>query len=416
MKPNSVLYPTLLCIFFSLFATAQKNFQDGFLILPNNDTLRGQIDYREWNISPRKISFLDKHTGRTTDYTPAELQAFVVNGETYASFKVRIYPYTYDPILAGSENFSDQPYEKEVFMYYLTGKRLELYKYVDTTEISYYFTRRRGENAGQLRIVTRKVETENKEGFTFDEVYKDQLTVLMADCNAVSGQITRVPYKEAPLRKLFFSYNNCGKDTVDHQTVRTGRSVFFLPIIGFLNSKVGFSASSRPWQGMMFPSYNTLTGGVGALFILPRRRQQQSILADLLYNHFQAHSNTTRANDYLTDDATLNYNAWNLNLQFRYRFPTGNIRPFLQVGFSNTLITGNKSIRHEHDDIGDTNDYRPFLDDGFRKYWVGWVAGAGIMAGRFCIEGRASGGPGISSFSSTSSPVTNLYFLLSYAL
>jgi len=203
---------------------------------------------------------------------------------------------------------------------------------------------------------------------------------------------------------------------VDHQTVRTGRSVFFLPIIGFLNSNVGFSASSRPWQGMMFPSYNTLTGGVGALFILPRRRQQQSILADLLYNHFQAHSNTTRANDYLTDDATLNYNAWNLNLQFRYRFPTGNIRPFLQVGFSNTLITGNKSIRHEHDDIGDTNDYRPFLDDGFRKYWVGWVAGAGIMAGRFCIEGRASGGPGISSFSSTSSPVTNLYFLLSYAL
>jgi hypothetical protein len=416
MKPCSVFYPTLLCLFFSLFASAQKNFQDGFLVLPSNDTLRGQIDYREWTTTPRKISFLDTRTGRTTVYGPEDLRSFYVSGDYYASLSVRIYPYTFDPVVAGSDDFSDRPYEVQVFMRYLTGDRLELYHYADTTGVSYFFSRRKGAPADQLRVITRKIETTEKTGFVFDEVYRSQLAALMADCEALRKNIGRVSYKEGALRQLFFAYNNCGKDTVEKSTVHAGRRLFFTPVIGYLNSRISLGAGSPPWSQMQFPAYNTFSGGAGMLYILPRQRQQLAILTDLLYNHFHSHSNFGRANDYLTDDVTLDYNTWNLDLQFRYRFPTGYIRPFLEGGFSNSLVTGNKSIRHEHDVVGDRNDYYSFLGDGFQKYWIGWVAGAGVSAGRASLEFRASRGPGISSINGIAAPATNFYFLISYAL
>jgi len=87
MHPSLRLYCLAAGLLLSLSSLAQKNFQNGYVILRSKDTLQGQIDYREWDVNPHSIVFRDAR-GSISEYTPDALAGFAVNGENY-SRKVR---------------------------------------------------------------------------------------------------------------------------------------------------------------------------------------------------------------------------------------------------------------------------------------------------------------------------------------
>ncbi len=68
------------------------------------------------------------------------------------------------------------------------------------------------------------------------------------------------------------------------------------------------------------------------------------------------------------------------------------------------------------DELDNSDQFSPILEQGFRTYWIGFLAGAGVTVARWGAEARMARSAGPSELSSTTSPVTNFYFLVSYSL
>ncbi|MEM1137420.1 MAG: hypothetical protein AAGI07_16390, partial [Bacteroidota bacterium] len=69
------IIPFLIFATFQLFA--QENYQSGYIIKNNGDTIRGEIDNKYWRKSPDQISF--KQAGSTKiAYEPKDIHAFRV--------------------------------------------------------------------------------------------------------------------------------------------------------------------------------------------------------------------------------------------------------------------------------------------------------------------------------------------------
>ena len=139
MRKPLIPFLAWICLIFSLSTAAQRNFQPGYVVLRSGDTLRGQIDFREWGVSPRNIIFQRTQAGPNTIYAPSDLLSFSVAGEMYAGYTVRIYPLSLDPVVVVSEGFSSTPYEKSIFMRMIAGGMLNLYYFKDSTSTEYYF-------------------------------------------------------------------------------------------------------------------------------------------------------------------------------------------------------------------------------------------------------------------------------------
>ena len=118
MRPLPYLL-TSFCLALTHIAFSQQNYQDGYIIQHSSDTLRGQIDFRDWTINPKTISFQDGR-GEKTEFSAPQIFAFFVSGETYRSYTVRIHPYSLDlDVLAAG--LQSAPYDTTVFLRLLTA-------------------------------------------------------------------------------------------------------------------------------------------------------------------------------------------------------------------------------------------------------------------------------------------------------
>ncbi|HEX3933053.1 MAG TPA: hypothetical protein VHW43_00150, partial [Puia sp.] len=84
-----------LCLSFSVHG--QKNFMDGYIVDKNRDSLRGQIDYRDWGTNPDHILFRQTAMDKGKELGTAELLAFGVSGDRYETHTVHIFPYMPNP-------------------------------------------------------------------------------------------------------------------------------------------------------------------------------------------------------------------------------------------------------------------------------------------------------------------------------
>jgi len=107
-----------------------------------------------------------------------------------------------------------------------------------------------------------------------------------------------------------------------------------------------------------------------------------------------------------------------LDFLFRYRYPTGSrVRPFVNLGLSNTLIFSNKSNLDFYDPSTNTHtiDAPFFTEGGMKSYMVGIVGGLGIEAGRFNAEARLETTDGLSSVEGENVTPTIFYLLVGFS-
>ena len=64
---------------------SQKNYLPGKVITLQHDTLTGYIDYRNWEVNPKIITFKKEITSDEITYTPLEISGFQVSDENYLS-------------------------------------------------------------------------------------------------------------------------------------------------------------------------------------------------------------------------------------------------------------------------------------------------------------------------------------------
>ncbi|UEG53614.1 hypothetical protein LLH06_01330 [Mucilaginibacter daejeonensis] len=98
------IFKLWLCtLFLALTVHAQSNYKPGYIIKANGDSIRGFINYREWNRSPLVIEFKSSAVDATpTTYGAAALQAFEVTGmDSYVTYR--------GPLSMDKTHFPDLP-------------------------------------------------------------------------------------------------------------------------------------------------------------------------------------------------------------------------------------------------------------------------------------------------------------------
>ncbi|MTI30221.1 hypothetical protein, partial [Xanthovirga aplysinae] len=68
----------------------QENYLPGSLISIEGDTLKGFIDYRNWDYNPDEIFFKSGEDGEIITYKPKDILGFKVKDEVYVSASVEV--------------------------------------------------------------------------------------------------------------------------------------------------------------------------------------------------------------------------------------------------------------------------------------------------------------------------------------
>src|SRR5476649_1116056 len=78
----------LLLVALPAVVLAQANYQEGYILKNNGDTVKGYINYQEWEYSPLKVEFkINRIDAQTEECDPNTIKGFGVNGsKAYTSF------------------------------------------------------------------------------------------------------------------------------------------------------------------------------------------------------------------------------------------------------------------------------------------------------------------------------------------
>lgn len=416
MPVRLVLSVILLSYTFSV--AGQKNFVDGYIVKKNRDSLPVKIDYRDWEVSPAHVTYLDGSTGKPVEAGAEGLLAFGVNGDRYECHTVQVSPYSPTPEKLTTEAEIGSPYDTTVFLQVITTGKITLWEYRQAVDLSYYFINGKDGKPVQLLLITRIYQQDGGSRFEQQPYFRNQLSYRLRDCDAVQKELANVRYSRSSLEKLIFSYNHCGSDTTLSLSRGNNGYVRFFPVIGFMSSKVRFRGNgSISGPGAYettqdFPAAASPAAGAGLIWLTPRNREKISFVGDILWQQFKSVS------DGGAGQATghIDYQFLKLDVLFRYRYPVGKVRVFAEGGESNSLVFGMNSYQYYPAGNGIAASTQPFLSGDTRHYMIGGVLGAGVTAGRWSVEGRYEPSFGISDITVVRSPTKSWYLLVSMNL
>jgi hypothetical protein len=133
-------YKLLLIVFVPAFSFAQSNFKPGYVVTQKGDTVRGFINYKEWNTSPDAIEFKTQtNSPRSQKFTPSDITFFSVDDlESYQKFSGKISTNYIDPdrITTGKDTSFKMT---SVFLKIMAkGKYVTLLSYIDDIRPHFY--------------------------------------------------------------------------------------------------------------------------------------------------------------------------------------------------------------------------------------------------------------------------------------
>jgi hypothetical protein len=200
MKYSGFLFAFLIPFILS----AQKNFQPGYVVTLKGDTVKGFIDYKEWNFTPTSILF--KLSGNNSDqkeYTVSDLSFFQITGkEAYRRFIVKISLHQAKLDNIGGRDTSRKT--DTVFLKVLYPGKLSLFSYEDKIKERFYILE---ERMGQPEeLVLREYIKAGSMSLVSENIYKDQLKAIMYAMNRfsddLSSRIEEAAYGIRDLKKI----------------------------------------------------------------------------------------------------------------------------------------------------------------------------------------------------------------------
>jgi len=260
----------LFVLLLPLSSFAQSNFKPGYVITLKGDTLRGFIDYKEWDKNPVKISFKNNSgDNRTEIFTTENARQFVVSGaECFKRFTVHV---SQDQVeLASVKQGADTSFiTAKVFLRLLSaGKNISLFSYTDKIKTRYYILDGVEERPQELvyRVYysagnSTMLQTENR--------FRSQLEYLSSKHNVknstLESKILYSEYQEADLVKIVELINGGPNKQVtpaSHFGARwyaglgaANNNLSFTGVINYANNSNTFPKASAGFD--LFPNKNT---------------------------------------------------------------------------------------------------------------------------------------------------------------
>lgn len=410
----------LIGVFISQYSFGQKNYQKGYIITAQNDTLDGYVNYQNWSRNPDKISFKIKKKGDEIIYTPFEIKEFKVQNEIYVSATVEHE--------VSNNNTAKLDFNRQLFLETTTtflqtvfkGNK-SLYHFRDKENKNNYYIKVDGDFA--LLVYKKYMKRQGSTGMGVYEnlKYQGQLAYYLKGCSSIAQKVKTVRYTKDDLEKLFLAYYNCSADVLRFRKKGEKLKVNFGVLAGVSLTKLSFAGIPEfaSLIDINYPVSVNSTGGVFVDLVFPRNGRKWAIRNEFTYAAFKTEVQHTLY------DSDEKYSIYNNKFEYvhlkmynmiRYTYPISKkIKVSLNAGLSNgfaiqevnyqkkTKILNTSTAVSEKDAIKYT-----------KKHEQGLVWGFGLDFERFAIEMRVDRGDGISNLITLSSKTFRNHFLLSY--
>ncbi len=263
---------SLLCMCTPKTMVAQKtpfyNFVPGYILQPNGDTLKGQIDYGEWSETPKWVRFRTDNQSEGKKYEMSDMNGFgILSPRIEHYIKARIL--YYDEPLSGADmttydnlrviNADPQLNQDTVFLWTLAKGTVNLYEWENPKQKRYHYFIEKGQS-GIKELVTRNVliKNYNQRMSVKIEAYRQQLTNLFSDCPKLEKDIKNLFFSRSHIVALISKYNNCTGKNLYAQKKEKAKGSFAvmsgatLPVLSLLDRyHNNINGSGSPKQFIM---------------------------------------------------------------------------------------------------------------------------------------------------------------------
>jgi hypothetical protein len=307
-----------------MFACAQSNYVEGYIITKTKDTVRGWIDFRTDRMNAKICRFKSDLSVNEQQFYPTDIYGFryIESGKLYISKTIEI------------NNVSQM-----VFLEYLIQGIMNLYYYKDDSLniIGYYIFEN---EKGEMQILTKRVDefdrVKNSKINTYTNVlkkdykYKNVLNYMFGNVEKVSTKISNAEFKHEAMIDITKEYHNqvctTGEECIEFETRIDKKKIK-------LNFGIyaGYEWISKKNHYRNVKCDAFVVGGRIGLSI-PRWNKSISTLLDLSYTR-----NIGNIEDYnLYFDYPL-ISKFKLDYGFKYTYYKGIIRPTVETGISMSL-------------------------------------------------------------------------------
>lgn len=424
MRKRSFYLSALTFVFCFLFLQqtySQENLQPGYVILKSGDTLRGIIDYRNWENNPKSISFRADAFSPDVNYTTNTINCFVVNNEVYVTAVVAA---EISETQINELNFLPKIVTRidTTFLQVIVSGEKSLYYYSDKIGKKHFYI---GKPDGFELLIYKKYLKEGKREISISEnkTFIGQLSLYMQDCPEVKAIINNTEYNKKSLAKVFNAYYENMAGSAIYVYTNEKLQLNFGALAGVSITKLKLSSSEEDFDFLGNAEYTTSTNFSGGLFldvILARNQRKWSIYNELILSSYDVTgqwANYYDENYYkmYTNNFAYSYLKVNTMVRFNYPFMTKDLKAFINAGISNGYaISETNSTIKEVKRYGDPEiSEGPALQDT-RKYEVGFLAGLGVKYRKFSFETRYEGGNGMSTDLGLKSKTERIYVLLGF--
>lgn len=209
-----VIFPSLIF--------AQANYHAGYVIKTNGDTLKGYIDYQEWNLSPHSIDFkVHKEDHGKLKLSPVTIRRVVVtDADAYTGYVGNISMNRIN--LDDLRTFLDTTAKADtVFLKQLvTGRHLTLLVHSDAVKSRYFIA----EGDGLPMELKYYLFYNSNNELSTSAIYKGQLVIFVNEFypgnKKLLSQLEDLKYNELDLEHFVDELNNAGKRVKKKSTNR----------------------------------------------------------------------------------------------------------------------------------------------------------------------------------------------------
>ncbi|MFB9843461.1 hypothetical protein [Mucilaginibacter ginsenosidivorans] len=246
----------LVGLLIPFLSNAQSNYKPGYVVTPQGDTIKGFIDYREWDMTPDTIHF-KKTIGDNNfvEYGPNNITFFNVDGlESYQRYEGPISTDATAPDQVGIDRDTSFTTAIVFFKVLEKGKKLALYSYKDKIKERFFMGEQPGYFPKELIFRVTRSNTE----FTFRRQisaavrkigeWNEDLETIISKADYLGtdildvfnriNHITKAEYNKSHPRAVGYQlFAGLGLDITNklpdgqYQYTSTGRHTSVLPVI-----------------------------------------------------------------------------------------------------------------------------------------------------------------------------------------
>jgi hypothetical protein len=330
MKPSIKIYLSLVILLFSNFANGQINFEKGYIVNLNNDTVHGLISDRGEIRNATKCIFKEHKKGEVVKYNPTEIKSYgFINGKRYHSIKE-----------------SQKEESKNVFAEVLINGELNLYHIGMNNNSAYCIE---SEDGVITRLTTEHLSLKDNSTsfykppkyYMFEiESYKNSLDSIFKNCKDMKSKIDGLEYDTKQLVNITKEYLNCNckkKKCIDYEKdfniSKPTFGVFSgvqLSEIYFLQSKINSNIS------ISFP--------FGLFYNVPLKliNERISFQAELIYNNLKYNQGFNNLPN-IYSDIFLSSELVSIPLSLRYTLPMNKVSASIGIGKAPAYIFNSKA-------------------------------------------------------------------------